>query len=676
MGVTITDYGTGSFNTEVRIPSAPSTSSVLVTSLKPTEIDFSVNVQGLSVQLITKGSFDSGLINLLPTSLEDVISSGLSTSVTNVLFSVNGQASYSMAINPGISLRDLYNLLRGASASDFSPLSGNDTYNTNNVAINSVTFLYGGNDTFYQNHLTTKYNDMLYGGDGTDTIVYQGKSSDFLIAYTSKGIWDDLNQKTGLEGFTITDKNGVINTAQVNQVEKIQFSDKTVDLAPFLSSAQQGEKVSFFGIHTTDTFYNPANSGAPKPDQIKVTNFTSTEIDTQVYLGSTLYSTPIISGLFDISLFKLQPSTFADIVSVANSNPNANFFITGLSSSLPNDPQRTETYNKALTISQFMSWVYPTSNLDYQNFFVGNDSIYTSSNGDDSSSSAIYTYVGDDSFYESQKLIKYNDTFYGGAGTDTLVYSAKSTGFSIVSSNYVWDAQSQKSNLTGFIVTNTAKAINTVQINQVEKIQFSDFTLDTTMLTKTAALAHSQIVSLTQLYIASFNRAPDSVGLYYWGSRLSDGMSLQDIANSFFVQPETIAAYPTTMATSDFVTRVYNNVLSRAPDSDGLKYWVSELTTGRISKDSFLLAIINGAQASTGSAIDRQTLSNKEAVGEHYAIFDGLNNSTNWAKDVMSGVSDLASTVTSANAKADFYATMAANPLTSDLIVKMIGIAL
>jgi hypothetical protein len=42
----------------------------------------------------------------------------------------------------------------------------------------------------------------------------------------------------------------------------------------------------------------------------------------------------------------------------------------------------------------------------------------------------------------------------------------------------------------------------------------------------------------------------------------------------------------------------------------------------------------------------------------------------------MSGVSDQASTVTSGNAKADFYATMAANPLTSDLIVKMIGIAL
>jgi hypothetical protein len=129
------------------------------------------------------------------------------------------------------------------------------------------------------------------------------------------------------------------------------------------------------------------------------------------------------------------------------------------------------------------------------------------------------------------------------------------------------------------------------------------------------------------------------------------------------------------MFTLDFVTTVYNNVLSRAPDTGGLDYWVGELGNGHISKNSFLLAIINGAQASSGSAIDRQTLANKEAVGEHYAIFDGLNNSTNWAKDVMSGVTNQLSTLSIANAKADAYALTAANPLTSDLIVTLVGIA-
>ena len=195
------------------------------------------------------------------------------------------------------------------------------------------------------------------------------------------------------------------------------------------------------------------------------------------------------------------------------------------------------------------------------------------------------------------------------------------------------------------------------------------------MLSKTAALQHSQITNLVELYVASFNRAPDSVGLDYWGSRLSDGMSLQDIAKSFFVQTETVAAYPSNMPTSDFVTKVYNNVLSRGPDTGGLNYWVGELNNGHVTKDSFLLAIINGAMAPTGSAVDRQTLANKESVGEHYAIYQGLNNSTTWAKDVMSGVTDQMASVTAANAKADGFAAIAGTSATSDLVVKLVGVS-
>ena len=62
-------------------------------------------------------------------------------------------------------------------------------------------------------------------------------------------------------------------------------------------------------------------------------------------------------------------------------------------------------------------------------------------------------------------------------------------------------------------------------------------------------------------------------------------------------------------------------------------------------------------------------------MGEHYAIYQGLNNSTNWAKDVMSGVKDQMATVTAANAKADIYYSIASNPLTADLVVKLVGVA-
>ena len=89
---------------------------------------------------------------------------------------------------------------------------------------------------------------------------------------------------------------------------------------------------------------------------------------------------------------------------------------------------------------------------------------------------------------------------------------------------------------------------------------------------------------------------------------------------------------------------------------------------------SFLLAIINGAKAITGGAEDRQTLANKTDVGMYYALEQGLNNYTDWAKDVMSGVNSNASSVTDANTKTDHYAVLATDPATSDLVVKLVGV--
>ena len=275
------------------------------------------------------------------------------------------------------------------------------------------------------------------------------------------------------------------------------------------------------------------------------------------------------------------------------------------------------------------------------------------------------TWAGNDTFYDTNANSQAAH-IDGGLGNNTSIYTDASNAYAIIINKNSIEVKHNR--------IDAAPNVDDTLVN-IQSIKFADLSLDFSMFTKTAALSSSQISSLVELYVASFNRAPDSVGLDYWGSRLSDGMSLQDIAKSFFVQPETVAAYPTNMPTSDFVTKVYNNVLSRGPDAGGLNYWVGELNNGHVTKDSFLLAIINGAMAPTGSAVDRQTLANKEAVGEHYAIYQGLNNSTTWAKDVMSGVTDQMATVTAANAKADGYATIAANPATSDLVVKLVGVA-
>lgn len=202
----------------------------------------------------------------------------------------------------------------------------------------------------------------------------------------------------------------------------------------------------------------------------------------------------------------------------------------------------------------------------------------------------------------------------------------------------------------------------------VNNVEFSDVSLNLNWLRKTAALPASQISDLTKLYIASFNRAPDALGLDYWGSRFYDGMKLQDIAASFFVQPEAAAAYPVGQSTQTFVTQVYSNVLGRAPDAAGLSYWAAGLQNNSISKNTFLLAIINGAQGA-----DLQYLANKEAVGGHFALTQGLSE-TAWAAQVMANVNGTAGSVTAANQLTDSFAATANSAAGSELVMKIVGI--
>ncbi|MFO1084904.1 MAG: DUF4214 domain-containing protein [Reyranellaceae bacterium] len=208
----------------------------------------------------------------------------------------------------------------------------------------------------------------------------------------------------------------------------------------------------------------------------------------------------------------------------------------------------------------------------------------------------------------------------------------------------------------------------------IERMKFSDVTLETDWFCAVSSLPGAQLDDLVDMYIAYFDRAPDAIGLCYWASRLADGMGLQQIAKSFFVQPETLATFPAGQSTEAFVGKVYENVLGRAPDAPGLHYWTHDLEVGAVSRDVFMLAVIYGAQASTGSPADAQYLANKHAVGKAFAVDAGLSDSA-WARAVMHGVDGSTASVTAAQAQTDHYATIARDAAHAHLVVDLVGIA-
>jgi hypothetical protein len=268
-----------------------------------------------------------------------------------------------------------------------------------------------------------------------------------------------------------------------------------------------------------------------------------------------------------------------------------------------------------------------------------------------------------------------NDAFTGGVGDDTIMGGG---GFN--KAQYI-DAE------RSFTITVTADAnFVTVQhrgpyydgtdtLSDIQQLIFAGTAsaVDPSRLIKAATLDEAHFGDLTELYVAYFNRAPDAYGLYYWASRLVEGMSMKEIAKSFFAQPETQASLPSSLSTQDFVTKVYANVLGRAPDQAGFDYWVNDLQSGAVTRDVFMLAIVNGAKAPTGSPLDAQYLANKKAVGEHFALDRGLGDA-DWAKQVMAHVDTTSESVAAANQITDDFAIQA---VTTDnhLLIQLVGLA-
>lgn len=256
-----------------------------------------------------------------------------------------------------------------------------------------------------------------------------------------------------------------------------------------------------------------------------------------------------------------------------------------------------------------------------------------------------------------------NDLVNGGPGQDTTVSWLPSKNFTIAAfSNSSAVVSQARFGTDGIDV-----------LNSIEHVQFRDRVVDATTITKTAHLDGHQIHQLVDLYTV-IDRAPDALGLSYWGSQLHDGVSLKDVYKSFFLQPEAANLFPASLSNQEFVTKIYDTVLGRAPDAAGLAYWVAQLQQGQLSKENFLLPFIGGAQAAPGTTADKQTLANKEAVGTHFAIQQGLTNA-DWAKTVMAHVDSTAASVAAANAQTDAFAAIAATEATTELLVKIVGIA-
>jgi hypothetical protein len=180
-----------------------------------------------------------------------------------------------------------------------------------------------------------------------------------------------------------------------------------------------------------------------------------------------------------------------------------------------------------------------------------------------------------------------NDTFFGYAGNDVF---RPQGGSNLIDGGTGLDVLQIAGARSNFAVTNSGPAAFTVSgpgetdlLFNTERIHF---------------FVNNQMIGLDvngtggqayRLYQAAFDRTPDEKGLGFWIDWLDQGKSdLVDVSARFIDSPEFRQLYGPNPSTQEFVTKVYENVLNRAPDAAGLAFYVNQINSGQKSEAKVL----------------------------------------------------------------------------------------
>jgi len=169
-----------------------------------------------------------------------------------------------------------------------------------------------------------------------------------------------------------------------------------------------------------------------------------------------------------------------------------------------------------------------------------------------------------------------NDVIDGGGGLDTAVYLGARANYTVTAG-------------AGGVTVTDATGVDGVDIvANVERLHFAnaDIALD---VHGTAGVAY-------RLYQAAFDRTPDMAGFGYWMKQLDNGLSRFDAAYWFMESPEAKAMYGAAPGNEKLLTLYYNHVLHRAPDADGLSYWIGVMDSGRATKSEVLAYFAESAE--------------------------------------------------------------------------------
>jgi len=101
---------------------------------------------------------------------------------------------------------------------------------------------------------------------------------------------------------------------------------------------------------------------------------------------------------------------------------------------------------------------------------------------------------------------------------------------------------------------------------------------------------------IARTYLGILTRDPDHAGFRNWLEVLLDGMSREQIVQFFLDSGEFKAKFGSNLTNSQFVDRMYANVLLRSADTGGLNAWVGALNSGQMTRAQVALGFLDSVE--------------------------------------------------------------------------------
>lgn len=118
--------------------------------------------------------------------------------------------------------------------------------------------------------------------------------------------------------------------------------------------------------------------------------------------------------------------------------------------------------------------------------------------------------------------------------------------------------------------------------------------------------ASNYFAQVQQLYIAYFGRPADPIGQEYWATQIDAAKgSIASVIAGFSASTESAALFGN-KSSIDKVTAIYQNAFGRAPEAAGLKYWVDQLDSGKVSQAQASWTIQQSAGPGDAAAVQNK----------------------------------------------------------------------